>query len=88
MHIAASKILAIQISSSLIALPFFVWLALYAAARWWTIDLRPVLPWLNLLRWIGWASAIVLLTLSLARDHFPMVYGQAMTSFSLGLLFP
>ena len=88
MHIDASKVLAIEISSPLIVLPFIVWLALYVAARWWSFDLRPVLPWLNMLRWVGWGLAIALLILSLARDHFPMVYGQAMTSFSLGLAFP
>lgn len=88
MHIGASKVLAIEISSPLIALPFIVWLALYVAARWWSINLRPVLPWLNILRWVGWGFAITLLTLSLARDHFPMVYGQAMALFSLGLSFP
>ena len=55
MHIGAAKVLAIEISSLLIALPFIVWLALYVAARGWSINLRPVLPWLNVLR--GWGDS-------------------------------
>jgi hypothetical protein len=88
MHIGASKVFAIEITSLLITLPFIVWLALYVAAHWCSINLRPVLPWLNILRWVGWGFAFALLTLSLARDHFSMVYRQAMSSFSLGLAFP
>jgi len=88
MHIGASKVLVIELILGFNALPFLVWLALYVAARWWAVNLRPVLPWLNILRYVGWGFGVALLTLSLARDHFPMFYGLAMTIFSLGLSFP
>jgi hypothetical protein len=87
MHIGASKLLAIEITSLFLALPFIVWLALYIAARWWSINLRPVLPWLNILRWVGWGLGVALSLIYLGLDRFP-AYGGAMITFSIGLSFP
>lgn len=88
MHISASKVLAIEICVPLIALPFIVWLALYVIGRCSSANLRPVLAWLKGLRWVTWGVAILLLFLSMAREHFPMTYGLAMLSFSAGLWGP
>jgi hypothetical protein len=83
-----SKLLAIEVTSALVASPLIVWLALYLAARWWSLGLRPVLPWLRVLRWVGWGLGIALYLTYFARDRFPWVYGAAMLSFSIGLLLP
>jgi hypothetical protein len=82
MNIAAPKVLAIEIGLSLIAAPLVAWLVLYAAACWWRIGLRPVLPWLRILRWTGWGLGIALFLVHLARNRFPVIYGIAMFSFS------
>jgi hypothetical protein len=78
----------IEVASALIALPFIVWLALYVAAGWRSIGLRPLLPWLRILRWVGWGLAIALYLTHFAHDGFPWVYGAAMFAFSTGLSFP
>jgi hypothetical protein len=71
MNIDASKVLAIEITSTFIILPLILWLTLYVAFRWWSINPRPVLPWLRTLRWLGWGFGIVLLLVHLANDRFP-----------------
>jgi hypothetical protein len=88
MNIDPSKLLAIETFSALSLLPHIIWLALYIAARRRPIEARPILRWLRILRWVGWGLGIALFTLSLARDHFPFIYGLAMTAFSTGLSFP
>ena len=88
MNMDASKLLAIEISSAFVALPLVLWFTLYLAARWWSINSRPVLPWLRILRWLGWGFAIVLLFVHLANDHFPFAYGTALTAFSAELSLP
>src|SRR5208282_5627555 len=64
------------------ASPLIVWLPLYAVARWWSIGLRPVLPWLKIRLWVAWGFVIALYLTHLARDRFPWVYGVAMFMFS------
>ena len=88
MSIDSSKLPAIETFFAVSLLPLFVWLAIYMAARRRQIQARPTLRWLRVLRWVGWGFGIALLTLSLARDHFPFIYGLAMTTFSTGLSLP
>ncbi len=88
MNIDGSKVLAIEITLALMAVPFLVWLALYAAARWWSVGLRPVLPWMRPLRWIIWISGMALGFIHLARDRFPVGYGIVMIGLSVGLSLP
>jgi hypothetical protein len=88
MNIDSSKLLAIEVFSAFSVLPHIIWLALYVAARRRPIEARPTLRWLKILRWVGWGFGIALFTLSLVRDHFPIAYGLAMTTFSTGLSFP
>jgi hypothetical protein len=88
MNLDGSRVHLIETYLAVGASPLIVWLALYAAVRWWSIDLRPVLPWLRTLRWLGWGLAIALLVTHLAHDHFSVAYGLAMSSFQLGLALP
>jgi hypothetical protein len=83
-----SKVSRIEITSTLFLLPLIIWIALYLAQRWWSVNLRPALPWVKTLRWVGWASGIALLVLTLTGGHLPWVYGIAMTGFSAGLAIP
>ena len=82
------KILAIEISATVFVAPIIGWLALYVAAPWGSLGLRPVLPWLRVLRWAAWGLAIALSVAYLADNHFPFIYGLAMSSFSSGLALP
>jgi hypothetical protein len=88
MNLDGSKVHTIEIYLALSASPLIVWLALYMTSRWWSVNLRPVLPWLRALRWVAWGLAIALLINHLAHDHFPISYAIAMGSVQLGLSFP
>jgi len=87
MPVDPSKVSRIEITTALIVLPLVIWLALYLAQRWWSINSCLALPWLRTLRWIGWIFAVALLLLSLT-SHLPSVYCIAMTAFSAGLSMP
>ena len=78
----------IVISALVLAAPFLIWLALYAAARAFSVGLRPILPLMRVLRWVAWGGGLVLCLASLALNHFPSSYGMASLSLSLGLSFP
>jgi hypothetical protein len=88
MDFHGSQVLAIEIGSVLTLAPLIVWLALYVTARWWSIDLRPALQWLRMLRWVAWGSAVVLLVAYMVHGHFPLAYAAAMFTFQLGLALP
>jgi hypothetical protein len=83
-----SKVLRFEIVLTLIVAPLLIWLALYSAHRWWSVNSRPALPWLKTLRWISWIFGVVLLLLSMTRRPFPWVYGIAVVAFSNGLSIP
>jgi len=83
-----SKLLLIEISSTLFLLPLLIWLALYVAHRFWSFNSRPALPWFKTVRWIGWSFGVILLLLSFAHEHLAWVYGLAMITFSTGLSIP
>ncbi len=82
------KVLRLEITLILTFLPLVIWLALYLAYRWWSFNSRSMLPWLRTLRWTGWGFGVLLFLLSVAREHFSVVYGIAMTTFSVGLSIP
>lgn len=84
----ASKVNAIEFTSAFFALPLVFWLAMYVAACCWSINWRPVLPWLKILRWVGWGCGVALILTSLARNIFPDSYGVAILGFSAGLSLP
>ena len=86
--IEGHKALAIGVGSALMAVPLILWLALDLAARRWSVSLRPALPWLRIMRWLGWGLGLVLFLIHLDRDTFPVAYGIAMFSFSTGLALP
>lgn len=88
MHFEPSKVSGIAIPLTLFVLPLIVWLALYLAQRWWSVNSRPALPWLKALRWTGWAVGVALLVTSLTGGRLPWVYGIAATTFSAGLSIP
>jgi len=78
----------IVISAVVLAAPFLVWLALYAAARAFSVDLRPILPLMRVLRWVAWGGGLALCLAYLAHNDFPSSYGMASLSLSIGLSFP
>ena len=74
-----------------LASPFIVWLALYVAARWGSIGLRPTLSWFRILRWVSFAAGIAFFLTYLFHGHFLghfLDYGLAMVTLSAGLSFP
>ena len=88
MPLEPSRISHIEIPSTLFALPLVIWLTLYSAERWLSLNSRPILPWLKALRWIGWVLGVVLLLLSVTSAHLRWVYGVAVMTFSGGLSIP
>ncbi|HEV2400107.1 MAG TPA: hypothetical protein VGS27_24425 [Candidatus Sulfotelmatobacter sp.] len=87
MSIDASKIAGIKFTLAFFALPLISWLAMYLATRWRSVNWRPILPWLKILRWVGWGCGTALFLTSLARNVFP-VYGVIILGFSAGLSIP
>lgn len=87
MSLDASNVAAIEVASAFFALPLAFWLAMYIAARWWSIKWRPILPWLKILRWFSWGGGVALFLTSLVRNTFPS-YGLLMLGFAAGLSIP
>ncbi len=83
-----SKVVRLEIGFTLVALPLTIWLAIYMAVRLWSINPRPILPWLNILRWLDWGLGLVLMLIHWTNDHFPFTYGIAVLTFSAGLAIP
>ena len=90
MNISEAKFVGVGIVVLSLIAPFVLWFAMYAAARWRSLDLRPLLPWMRRLH---------LLTLSLAVDlsgrylvigdfHHPSIYPIAVLAFAMGFYFP
>jgi hypothetical protein len=88
MRIDPSKVAAIEFASAFVALPLVFWLAMYVAARWWSINWRPILPWLKILRWVSWGCGVALGFASLARNIVPSSYLLLTLGFSAGLSLP
>ena len=84
MSIDSSNVFALAV----LALPLAFWLIIYSATRWWSINWRPILPWLKFLRWVGWGCGTAIVFISLARSVLPVGYGVIMLGFSAGLSLP
>ena len=69
----------------IVAAPFALWLGLYSAARWRSVNLGATLPWIVGLRWVAWAAAGALFMIHLSRESFPGSYGMAGLMASAGL---
>ena len=87
MSIDPSKVAGIEFALSIFALPLIFWLGMYWATRCWSIDWRPILQWLRILRWVGWGCGMAMVLISLARSASP-VSGLLIIGFSLGLSLP
>jgi hypothetical protein len=83
-----SHTFTIVIVSFLVVAPLLLWLALYAAARWWSVNLRPTLRYLRAVRWVGWSFGIILFLVHWIRDDFSASYGIALLTFAVGLAMP
>jgi hypothetical protein len=83
-----SRMLRVEITSTLCVLPLVIWLTLYLTQRCWSVDFRASLSWLRRLRWVSWLSGVTVLLPSLRGGHLPWVYGMAMANFSFGLSIP
>jgi hypothetical protein len=84
----SSKVAALEFLLLLAPAPFIIWLALFVAARR-SINLRPVLPWLRILRYLAWGVGITLGVVWLATGRFIWVgYEGAIIGFSAGLAIP
>jgi len=88
MNLVGSKLLVLGIASALITAPLILWIALYVATTKCLVDLRPLLPWLKRFQWIGLICAGGLLVCSVANSNFPVIFGNAMTCFAVGIGFP
>jgi hypothetical protein len=88
MSIDPSKVAGIEFALALSALPLIFWLGMYWAARQWSINWRPILPWLRILRWVGWGCGAAMFFISLTRSIFPIGYGVVVLAFSAGLSLP
>ena len=75
-------------SCFLVVSPLLLWLAFYAAARWSSSNLRPIIPYLRAMRWVGFTLGALLFLISLVRDDFRGFYGAALLTFSAGLGIP
>jgi len=72
----------------LVVAPLLLWLALYAEARWWSVNLRPTLRYLRAVRWVGWSLGTILFLVHLIRDDFSASYGIALLTCAIGLGMP
>ena len=88
MSLHPPRLVAAEVVAILMVVPMLLWLALYAAARFGSFALRPVLPWLRALRWTGWILGMALLVAYVIGDVLPLAYGVALLSFSIGLAIP
>ena len=83
-----SHTFAIVIFSFLVLTPVLLELAFYAAARWWSVSLRPTLRYIRAARWVGWSFGVILFLVHLIRDDFSASYGIALLTFAVGLGIP
>ena len=69
------------------ALPLLLWCTLYFAVRWWSLKLRPILPWITAFRWVGWIASIIVALFSIV-GHSSLLYALIPLVFSSGVAIP
>lgn|SRR5579871_826074 len=88
MSIDPSKVARIEFGWAMFALPLIFWVGMYWAARCWSINWRPILPWLRILRWVGWGCGVAMFFISRTRSIFPPGDALVVLGFSAGLSLP
>jgi hypothetical protein len=78
----------IVVFSFFVIAPLLLELAFYAAARWWSVSLRPALRYIRAVRWVGWSLGVILFLVHLIREDFSASYGIALLTFAVGLGIP
>jgi hypothetical protein len=74
--------------TGLLLSPFILWFALHSAARRFSLDLRPILPWLRRLQWVAWGITVALfLALAFTDNNHIVMYACLFSSFSQTLSF-
>jgi hypothetical protein len=70
-----------------LVLPCAVWTALAVIARFWNVNLRPMLPWLRGVRWVLWLVGTPLFLASVLSHRFFWLFpvGISLTACSSGL---
>ncbi|MGA7908630.1 MAG: hypothetical protein WCA16_14565 [Candidatus Sulfotelmatobacter sp.] len=73
-----------------VALPFIVWGMLAAARSLRNANLRPVLRWLRVARWVAWICGMPLVTIAVLSDNYRWLWliGMGLVSLSGGLVIP
>ena len=72
----------------LVVAPLLLWLSFYAAAHWWSVNLRSTLRYLRAVGWVGWSLGVILFLAHWIRDDLSPFYGVALLTFALGLRMP
>jgi hypothetical protein len=90
MEFFGSKLFTIILVSLIGIAPLILWVILWTIDKSSSLNPSAVLPWIRVLRWITWCSAIVLFLAGLFGDHFQHFprYAGAMLTFSIGLSLP
>lgn len=71
---------------AILSAPLFLWAFLYAIARYSSINMRPLIRWLRIGRWVFWIVAVVLWLA--ASGRIASSYWTAFFTSSIGLSFP
>jgi hypothetical protein len=66
--------------------PFVLWTALYLMARRSPDDMRPIVPWVGVLRWISWLITVALFMTHLMFERFPAKYPFLSLGFTAGVM--
>jgi predicted RND superfamily exporter protein len=83
MNVEGPKLVKAAIGLLIGTAPLLFWIVLYAGAKKWPFDLRPLVPWMRAVRYVTWGCGLVLLVTGV-----PWPYPMAFVTFSIGLSFP
>ena len=72
---------------TLIAAPMILWLVLYLFAGDYPRDLRKILRWIRVLRWIGWGCGSIVFVIALLWN-VSVFFAVGLVTFSSGLALP
>ena len=90
MNISEAKFVGVGIVVLSLIAPFVLWFGMYAAARWRSLDLYSLLPWMRRLHLLTLSLAVALYVghLVIGDFHYPSIYPVAVFAFAMGLYFP